>query len=241
MHGLRSFSILAALLIGLTTQALAIEPNGSPTRAQDSAPQATERTGSTRPPSAAPRSSSNGTAPSPARAAEAPEAGLWLLDWTAESALFADQTNITRSSNGQTRRMWTTWVYKVWVAGRAYENSLWEYDCGGRRLRALQSASYSATGTVLQTHAFESDFDFVVPGSIGEVALQHACQPFSNWRQTATAVPAGYDAMRFAADVAFFDTTLVAPHSCEPKMRRDLALGGDYSWAIDRYHQCIGK
>lgn len=87
-------------------------------------------------------------------------------------------------------------VIKIWVkdiaasftySGRTYRNvsteTLYEFDCSGRQLQIDQAVTYDSEGNTIESYEYEDyerKWTDVVPGSIGEMLLNEACQLFNN-------------------------------------------------------------
>ena len=58
----------------------------------------------------------------------------------------------------------------------SYTLALYEYHCAEKKLRTLSIVYYSTDGEVLFSHSQESEWEFIVPGSVGEDALKTLCK-----------------------------------------------------------------
>jgi hypothetical protein len=80
---------------------------------------------------------------------------------------------------GQYKRVWSLWDYhKPGKDGDRSVISLTEYNCNTRQHRVLQSTFYKSQmgrGATGESSITPSDWKYVIPGSVGETALEVAC------------------------------------------------------------------
>lgn len=221
MHWLKACTAAAWLLCLMTVSAQAIDP--APAQ-----PAPTQPT-SSRAPAANP-------SPSGRAATDRATPGEWWIQGNDNAAVFADQTTRTILQNG-IRRMWTTWVFRYPENQRRYNSVLFEGDCTQRRYRMLSLTGYTATGVSLGTDSRPTEYQYLVPGSLGDGVLDLMCSPFSSWSGSVR-VPESYTPVLFADQVAWFDETATGAQSCAPRMQYQLALGAEYSLALAEFQQC---
>lgn len=68
-----------------------------------------------------------------------------------------------------------------------YSNSenkiLYEFNCSGSKLKLKYAINYNSKGEVISNYKpeeFEQEWEYVVPGSIGEILLNKACELYNN-------------------------------------------------------------
>lgn len=112
--------------------------------------------------------------------------GVWMLGSNPANAVFAEQRHVQRGR--ETTTLWTTWVNRQPVDGAKYSVRLLEFDCTNRYYRSLSDTLYGSSGEVISSFG-ASETDYIIPGSLGEVVLEAACQPLDRWLDTAVLIP----------------------------------------------------
>lgn len=171
---------LLALVSSFSAFAIDPEDDRRPVVRREQAP--TEQTTS-------PRAAPSRREPAPAIARSQAVQGEWLIEYTDQAAWFADQTRVERS--GPNARMWMTVVFSRPLTGGAkYAVQLVEFDCTGRRHRALAGNFYSDSGRVVGS-VEEEPYEYAVPSSAIDTVLTAACSDFSVWSGSLAMVPDG--------------------------------------------------
>lgn len=112
--------------------------------------------------------------------------GVWMLGSNSSLAVFAEQRNLQRGR--ETTTLWTTWVNRQPDQGAKYVVRLLEFDCANRYFRSLSDTLYNYSGQVVSSFG-ASETDYIVPGSLGEIVLDAACQPLDRWLESAVLIP----------------------------------------------------
>lgn len=175
MHRLRIVVAIAALLqVASLREAIAIDPQAS--KPAESPPQV--RKGS-KPPDA-PRQQSRASAPRPEEEqAQEVSPSTYLVLWdTDEIATFSRLRDRSVQANG-TVRLWETRVRRdekeFWGQKAKYSINLDQYNCADKSVVTLQYSVHTKDGSLISSWNPDSDLDYVMPGTNGEVSLRFAC------------------------------------------------------------------
>jgi hypothetical protein len=76
--------------------------------------------------------------------------------------------------------MWVTSVYRDVAAGVKYDIAMEEFDCAHRTSAVIIGQTYSPSGSTLSSLQ-PSPPSYVIPGTVGEMTLRHACASFDEW------------------------------------------------------------
>lgn len=116
----------------------------------------------------------------------------WGADWKFYAAseqilYYYDAQNITHPSKNIVR-VWERWDYTekgvldmVGTSGKKYENLshsiiLWEINCSEKKDRGLSLTHYDHKGSVVHSISSPSDWNFIVPETVGEVIYKEVCK-----------------------------------------------------------------
>ena len=153
--------------------------------------------------------------------------GNWLLYADTTASFFVDPSTRVQVANGLIR-MWERQVRRIALPLPGFgliksSFALREYDCSQRTARRLQTDAYSASGQLLIHDGVAQAAEAVVPETVMDVLLAHACAPLEQWGAIPVSggtsplrVPNGTDPLHFADSVLYNDGSVASQSSDQP-------------------------